>query len=483
METVLTKVDQILTASARKWSEKTAVFGADGRSCSYEQLEAAANSVAELLSTSRVSSGSVMGIKLLNADSFLAVLFGVLRAGCVAIPVPLNLSSAEQARVISDSGVSWILEEELHTTRVIAGGVRLWANSSLSLVRVSHARADIVTSIFPEAAVMRHTSGTTGESKGVVLSHHAVLERIAASEQLLGLCSEDIVLTPLSLSYHFVASALSCIRAGAAIIDCFEVPAKTLPSVIQRHPPTLIYAAPEFYEQFYEVGAAEILRSVRSAISTSGPLHKEVATLFEQKFSLRITQVFGIIEVGLPLWNDRSSYEVASLGACRPPYEAMVVNEEGHASALGDVGELLIRGPGMFSGYIFTQQQSAVHSAGNWFATGDLVEQDLLGTIKFKGRKKNIIRRGNNSIFPEEIEAVLQRASEIKNVRVIEEHNHGANSSLVAEVVLHPSALPDENAWRQLCTQELPDYKVPERFKIVASLPQTASGKILRWAC
>lgn len=479
-----TTVGEILSTSAHCWSDRPAVYDLYGERYSYRDLEVAAHEVAKLLMLRKVPLGSVVGITSPSAHCFLASLFAIMNTNCVAIPIPPNLSPAEQMRIMRASGVSWVIRETpvSDTPTERDARVTLFSGSDISLSASPETAATTVTSIFPVAAVMRHTSGTTGESKGVVLSHRAVLERTEVSGDLLGLKPGDVVLSPLSPSYHFIASALACVRAGATIIDCVDASAEELLALAEKHNATHIYASPEHYQLLNEVERSATLQQVRKAISTSGPLRADVAAAFEAKFSVRLTQVFGIIEVGLPLWNERSDYSAASLGVCKAPYECDVIDHTGHRVAVGEIGELMLRGPGMFSGYVLGSQQAHLHPAGSWFATGDLVKQNEDKTISFKGRKKSALTFDTVTIFPEEIEAVLQRAPEIKAVRVIESIDPELGRCLVAEVVITPLGTYAESRLRELCQKELPAHKVPKKFVLVDTLPMTGSGKVIRLA-
>jgi long-chain acyl-CoA synthetase len=296
-----------------------------------------------------------------------------------------------------------------------------------------------------------------------------------------------VVLAPLSLSYHFVASALSCIQAGATLLDCAELIAPEMLTFGATFGATMIYASPIQYELMVRSDTNQSLSKLRRAISTSALLPKRTADVFFDRFGIRLTQVYGIIEVGLPIWNELESIESTALGICKAPYEAIVVDEQGDRVPTGEVGELAIRGPGLFSGYLVDEEPTEPNSNSadtfdaGWFLTGDLVAKDELGVILYRGRKKTVINCGGSKIFPEEIEEVLRRSPDIKAVRVSAEPHPLLGSLVIAEVVPDTTSTPSIEAWRALCYQELSEYKVPKEFKIVDSLPQTGSGKLVRY--
>lgn len=494
------RVEHILFESAARWPTHSAVIDPTG-SCTFEQLAKQASEIARTLQRVEVKPGSVVGISATQAQNFLAILFGTLLADCVAIPVAPHIPEAEQARLVRETGVEWLFEETVagaEREQPLANGphfpggecvtLAVFDGVHLQLTRQNSPATSTVTKVFPDAAVIRHTSGTTARSKGVVLSHTAVRERVEASRELIDLRHNDVVLTPLSLSYHFIASALSCIKAGATILDCTQAIAPEMLALGARWGATIIYASPIQYELMSRTNDAQSLPTLRRAISTSALLPKRTAEAFLERFGVRLTQVYGIIEVGLPLWNDLESIESTALGICKGPYEAEVLDAEGHAVGMGEIGELAIRGPGLFSGYLMggrggcmPRQSETFVRNDQWFLTGDLVLRDELGVILYRGRKKSIINCGGNKIFPEEIEEVLRQSPEVVSVRVSAEPHPLLGSVVIAEIVVDASKQPSVESWRELCSKELSSYKIPKEFRVVESLPCTGSGKIVRY--
>ncbi len=476
---MIERVQHIIDQSATRWPGRAAVIDQDGY-YSYRQLQAEADNIASVLFDLDVAPGSVVGISVADARGFMASLFGLLKAKCVAIPVAPHAPQAEQIRIISEAGVAWLISggSSRQRTEKTSGEVcgvsiksLVWEGYRLSIASCRATLKTAVLNRFQDAAVIRYTSGTTGRAKGVVLSHKAVHERTDASIRLLGLTDSDVVLTPLSISYHFIASALSCLKAGATILDCSAVSADQMLNLGIAHEATVLYAAPIHYEEMSNVKLLRSFPSLRSAVSTSALLPKSVAESFFERFSIRLTQVYGIIEVGLPLWNELESMEPSALGICKHPYEACVVDEHGVAVPVGNVGELAIRGPGLFSGYLLGAASAAdlFMLGGEWFLTGDLVVQDELGIILYRGRKKSVINSGGNKIFPEEVEEVLLRCPEIRAVRVSAKPDPRLGSLIVAEVVVDPEKGPAVDEWSAICKTELSSYKVPNEFIVVES--------------
>ncbi len=255
----------------------------------------------------------------------------------------------------------------------------------------------------------------------------------------------------------------------------------------------MVYASPTQLELLARTGKLGGLPTLRRAFSTTSLLPAHTARAFEESFGVRVTQVYGVIEVGLPLWNDRFEFLPSSLGVCRAPYEQRVVSEDGQAVAAGEVGELLLRGPGCFSGYLIGSDAGVQHPSDSWFATGDMVMCDEHGEITLCGRKKSVINCAGHKVFPEEVEAVLAQVAGVRDVRVVAESNPLLGTVVVAEIVAEgvfegrsdtrEKTIEEllERA-RAACHRELSSYKVPKEFRLVTVLPRTGSGKLIRYA-
>lgn len=471
------RAEDILNVSASARPTHPAIIDRHGE-CSYQDLALAASRVRDALRRVGAPEGAIIGVSLTQAREFLAAVFGILQARCVAIPIAPNISAMERVRLLTETGVAFVvftIDDERYnapTTRV--------DGSSLLIGSILPEKRSRVLELYPDAALIRYTSGTTSLSKGVVVSRQAVVERAETSRELLEVGEDDRVLATLPLSYHFIASALSFVRAGATILDCAMFsPSETLACGVHQRA-TMMYGSPLQYELISRTPEARSLVTLRRAISTSALVSRHTAELFESVFHRRLTQVYGVIEVGLPLWNVREDYSPTSLGECQAPYESRIVSEDGVCVEPGVVGELWLRGPGCFSGYLLGNEGGERRSRDSWFATGDLVTRHSSGEITYHGRKKSVINCGGNKVFPEEVEEVLVRIPGIVSARVSGESHPLLGSVVVAEVVLESGQQPAVDAWRTRCYRELSGYKVPKEFRVVSSLPLTGSGKVVR---
>jgi long-chain acyl-CoA synthetase len=230
----------ILEGAASKWADHTACIDASG-SRSFKQLLDDARAVAGELEALRIPPLAIVGISAASASDFLPSLFGVLAVGAVAMPIAPELSDLEQQRLIRETGVSWRIVENASASP----GEQKHSIPGTSLALHQVATSKILTHfapLFPDAAIIRHTSGTTGPSRGVVLSHRAIEERTITSQQLLGVREGDVILSPLSISYHFIASALTFIRSGATILDATALTPEQAFTLAKNKRASMIYA-------------------------------------------------------------------------------------------------------------------------------------------------------------------------------------------------------------------------------------------------
>ena len=329
-------------------------------------------------------------------------------------------------------------------------------------------------------AFIRFSSGTTGASKGIVLSHEGIIDRTDAADKGMHITQNDTVLWVLSMSFHFVVSILLFLRRAATIVLCRHRFPESFIAQITKREGNVLYASPFHYKMLAssELLSHESLRHVWMAVSTSIKLSDTVANAFASKFGFELAEAYGIIEVGLPFINlsaDRSKR--GSVGKALNDYKVTILDKDAEG-----VGEICIQGRGMLEAYFSPWQNRRNIMEDGWFHTGDFGKIDKDGFLTIIGRKKNVINFAGMKIFPDEVEAVLNQYPFIEESVVFEAPHPVYGALPVAKIVMKNSlkqALDVENL-RQFCYQQLAPYKVPKEFICVDHLPKTASGKIKR---
>jgi long-chain acyl-CoA synthetase len=335
-------------------------------------------------------------------------------------------------------------------------------------------------------AYLRFTSGTTSRRKGVILGHAAILARLAAANRGLGVGPSDRILWLLPMAHHFVVSILLYLRHGATILLPAGALARPILELAAAERATLLYASPYHMSLLAKDGSGLGLADLRLAISTAEGLRADVARAFEERFSRPIAQALGIIEVGLPVLNVRAAArKPESLGRPLPDYDVWLRGEDGQPVAPptspDKTGEICIRGPGLFDAYLdpWTPARDVVEPDG--FRTGDQGYFDADGDLFLVGRRANRINMAGMKFFSEEVEAVLDAHPGVRRSRVVaREHAHLGEIPIAELEPADPSRPPSRAELTSHCRARLPAYQVPREFRVVESLPETATGKLAR---
>lgn len=411
-----------------------------------------------------------------DSIDYVILSLAILACDAAIIPISPGLMSDERAALPERMDVHHILSN----TALLPDKPGIPLRSTGGLSRTFHLTPRTAARPLPEGyaairpAFIRFSSGTTGASKGVVLSHETILDRTDAANKGLRITSDDVVGWVLSMSFHFVVTILLFLRKGATIVLCGDPMPGALIETLQRRPITLLYASPIHYRLLSMANTLTPTQfsPLRMAVSTAVKLPAQIAQSFLDRFGIRLTEAYGIIEVGLPFIH-------------RPP-------AQGHAGLLGKplpdytvklsaAGEVLIRGKGMFDAYFSPWQPRSVCQPDGWFHTGDIGELAEDGSLRLVDRCKAVINYSGMKIFPQEVEEVLNQHPSIAESLVYGEPHPEYGQLPCAKVVWKAGADAfDESALRAFCRSRLATHKIPKTFACVPALPKTASGKLRR---
>ncbi|WP_411827556.1 class I adenylate-forming enzyme family protein [Luteolibacter sp. AS25] len=405
-----------------------------------------------------------IGVIFPNGSAYIAVALAVLETGACFVPIPDELTHSEKQNLISDTALHFIIRNSDHGFQLPLG----LGFAEINKLPESEPR-------FPEKdfnglnpAFIRFSSGTTGTSKGVVISHESLFERILAANTGLNLSPGDRVLWTLPMAHHFAVTIILYLYHGVTtILETTHRP-EELYRAARDSETNLLYGSPFHFAQLAQCTEAAPLPHLRMAISTAAALSQEVADAFKKRFQIPITQALGIIEIGLPILNTRNAItNPTALGQPLEPYKIAITSS----------GELTIKGPGMFDAYLLPWQPRK----DGYFATGDLCEELTDGTLVLKGRSKSVINVGGMKVFPEEIEAILNSHPSIRLSRVFPQDHPTLGSFPCAEIILEDGkATPSPIELRTHCSKHLSSYKIPMKIQMINSIALTPSGKIKR---
>jgi len=422
-----------------------------------------------------------VGLACRNGVDYIVLALAVLKAGGCLVPVAEELTAAERAEllersglfgVILGSGADWRRDEVVsHEPSTGVGWLPL----------ENHGLDHEAEFAALDPAFIRFSSGTTGRSKGVVLSHRKLRERIEAANAALGIGPGDRVLWMLPMAHHFAVSIVLYLYHGACTVLSDSHLAAEVLETARNTRATVIYGAPFHFSLLAADPGGYRWPDLRLAVSTAAPLPEQVAAAFAKRFGRPLVQGLGVIEIGLPLLNTGGAQDAPSaVGRPLPAFDVELRDDEGRPVAAGIIGELWIKGPGMFDAYLSPWQTLDEVCVDGWFPTGDLAETDAAGRVFIRGRKKSIINVSGMKVFPEEVENVLLQHPAVAACRVSGTSHPMLGSVPAADVVLHEGQAVAARELIEWCRKALSSYKVPARIRQVEQLALTASGKIRR---
>ncbi|HUP85753.1 MAG TPA: AMP-binding protein [Acidimicrobiales bacterium] len=440
-----------------------------------DRVAAVAGAIAEL-----VEPGDRVVVAIPNGYDAFLLCVAAIRAGGIAVPVNPQMTEDEVAHVIRDSGATLVVREadEIGTAAPLETAVA--------------AKPTDVAAIF-------YTSGTTGKPKGARLTHRALVAQAqSAAAYPTGLRRDEAVAgLPVAHIMGFVV-LLSLAMAGIPVhfLPRFR-PDEALDAIESRRA-TIFIGVPAMYRMMDEAGAEKRdLRSIRIWASGADVMPQDLARKF-QGFGATMTlplsglsvgqalfvEGYGMVEVGGGVAAKVSPPGVPSLlggflGVPLPNYRFKVVDDDEREVRVGEIGDLLVKGPGVLQGYHGDPDATAaVLTADGWLRTGDLARRGPLGLVSFAGRSKDVIKNGGYSVYAVEVQATLEEHPAVAEAAVLGLPDERLGERVVAAVRLLPGGAASEPELVAFCRDHLSGYKVPSQVRIVDELPRTGTEKV-----
>ena len=445
-----------------------------------------------------------MAVYCETCPEVVTALLGHYRLGAVHVPVNTRYRGEELAHVLSDSEASAVLVEagsERERILDTLGGprIRRILLGSAPGGEAADLRFDSLldngAGPLPappsdeQTAILLYTSGTTGKSKGVLLSFRAVVDNILAVTGLWRFASEDRQLLALPL-FHVHGLCLGVHGAllhgqTALLLPRFD-PARIVRAFAEEGA-TVFQGVPTMYALLLEhlavePRAADALRRGRLFTAGSAALAADDFSAFEERTGHRILERYGMSETLFTLSNPYEDRRPGTVGLPVPGCEIRIVDDGEEVAAPDEMGELRVRSNGMMSGYRGRQAETAASFSDGWFRTGDVARRGAGGYVTLVGRKSlDVIKSGGFKISAREIEDVLRRHPGVKDVAVVGAPDRVFGQTIVAAVVWQGPAPDEARALEELsafCRRHLADYKRPRAVRLLEELPTNALGKV-----
>ncbi|MGB3811078.1 MAG: malonyl-CoA synthase [Parvibaculum sp.] len=462
-------------------------------SWSFNELKAAVARYASLIAQLGLKRGDRVAVQVEKSPEALFLYLACLRGGFVFLPmntayrtdeVDYLVGNAEPALIVGDPA----RENELHEIASRHGAVQVLTldadgrgSFSEEAAKVRDAQP-IVDCASRDLAAILYTSGTTGKPKGAMLSHGNLAANGLALRDAWAFTENDVLLHALPI-FHAHGLFVAChttLLAGARMIWMSKFDRSEILRQLPRA--TVFMGVPTFYTRLLagDDFDAKLVGHMRLFTSGSAPLLAETFDEFKSRTGLAILERYGMTETGM---NTSNPYEgerrAGTVGFPLPGVEVRVMNEEGVELPQGEIGDLQVRGPNVFSGYWRMPEKTAEEFAeGGWFKTGDVAMIDAEGYVHLVGRAKDLIISGGFNVYPKEIEGLIDEMPEVDESAIIGVSHSDFGEAGVAVVVLRNGATLNEATLIARLKDKIANYKVPKHAFFVESLPRNTMGKV-----
>ncbi|MBD3265873.1 AMP-binding protein [bacterium] len=475
--------------SVERYGERTSLTF-EGMDFTYQDIANKANTVAHFLAKRLAGQRKNISLMIPNTPNFYFSLYGVLGAGCTVVPHNPLLMAEEVSVFLNHSDSELLIYDPVLKEKAvpIAQKAGLEAVDITEILQSGHP-TDFLNPVVPpdESCMILYTSGTTGDPKGVVLTHDNIFQDLHGYHATIELTQDDTFICMLPMFHTFAMTTIvfGAMYVGAKVCLFPQFNPHRLIETTVQHPNVVFIAVPPMFHMMAKLAPDGIAQqhNIKYAISGGGPLPQDVVKAFKAKFDVLILEGYGLTETApVVSVNKPETNKLGTIGKPFPGLETEVRGEEtGQTLGTNEIGELCVRGPIVMKEYYKNPEQTAaVFYENGWFRTGDLASIDEEGYIKIVGRSKDLIVCGGENIYPREIEEHLLRYPGVMEAAVVGKPDTLRQEIPYAFVVLAEEARDKitESDIRRHCREHLAEYKIPEGFTFVESLPKTATNKI-----
>lgn len=481
----------LLEVFAEHAGPQTAVLEpGDALHVSYEDLLGSADLIARQLVALGVDRGDAVALILPNGPELVSAFLGIARLGAAAAPLNPGLTARETAAACMDLKPRLLLVDEGESSRASVEacaelGVRVIEVGRAPLAELVGVSSDSPSPALPSAedvCLLLHTSGTTSKPKSVPIKQRnlAASARNIADFYRLDQSDSTYCVMPLFHIHGLVGVVFSTLCSGGTVV----VPRRVAPSRfapdLEQNNVTWVSAVPTIMARLLPRLEGRAPAALRFGRTSSSALPRELVHSFESMLELPLIEAYGMTEASHQMTSNPlppAERQPGSVGVAAGT-DVAVVDESWGELAADDVGEIVVRGPGVIDGYVDNPKANAASFRDGWFRTGDLGTLTEGGYLSIVGRIKEMINRGGEKIAPREIDEAL-----LLHPAVAEAVAYGAPDPKYGEVV-HAAVVTngalDQRELRSHCGGLLAAFKVPDRFTVLDEIPKGPTGKVQR---
>lgn len=485
---------EMLERSAGNFPDRLAVETAGGGpSLTWGQLRERSRAGAAKLAGAGIGPGDRVVLFLGNELAFVLTFWSTVCAGAVAVPVSPRLTAAELRFIVQHSEASVVVTAA--ATEPVAAEATAGLDAAV-MVATELTEAKAAGSGFQppdvaadQVAEILYTSGTTGDPKGVVMTHSACAETAAMAAYQFGFQAGErvLILMPLTHSAPLNLFLLGATYTGSEVVLSTFNPRQpeALLELVQAERGQYLFCAPVAYLLGLKANPSNYdLRSMKRWIYGGAPMTPDQVKAVRLAYGGAWMSVYGLTESGpngMALAPDEHDGHEGSLG-WHPTVNAQIrlVDEAGEDVPAGEPGEIIMRTPSAMSGYLKNDEATRRTLKDGWVHTGDMAVRDQDGYYWMRDRKKDLILSGGHNVFPGEVEEAIATHPAVADVAVIGTPHPEWGETVTAVVVLRPDKALTLTELRQYLDTRLAAQKQPRRLEAVAALPRNATGKVLK---
>lgn len=487
----------MIADQADHFANKVAIYHQDQK-INYGDLNLTANRIANSLRKRGVKKGENIAILLPNRPEFVQSFFGIVKAGAVAVLINTSLKTEEIEFILRDSKCTRLITSERHYPTLaevrnklpdlidifILGDEIPKETTSYDELLFGDENEPLISIEREDPAGIIYTAGISGHPKGAVLTNGNYFSNINAIVNSAGMSHRTRMMCFLPL-FHVMGltfNMLSPLYAGGSIVLMRGFSAREFLPALSKYRVTSFAAVPTVFAILNELPDKEKydLSSLELCISGAAPLDIQTVKKFETEYNAKIIEGYGLTEATCAVCINPvdGRRKVGSVGLPLPGMEVQIVDEENYEIDPMETGQIIIRGDSVMKGYFNDEQSTNASFHDGWLYTGDLGCVDEDGYFFITGRKKEMIIRGGENIYPAEVEEILTANEKIAAVAVIGIPDPIWGEEVVAYVVKKEGEKLDAQEVIDFTKKRLADYKCPRKVRFINEMPKGISGKI-----